>query len=245
MPYITVQNIRDAGLTDDVTFPDATVLSSILTWQALIDRACRQWFSPVTITLKVDGTDSDTLHFGVPIISVEYVKLNNDTNELDTNFYRVYNSIAYPDDRRNPRIKLIKSDDYRDIYTAPCSYGDLRFRKGRKNQEIKGIFGFVEEDGSVPLLIQRALTKLVIEKLTNPIYLSDIGSSPTPPPILHGNLKEEWTDGHRMKFESSGALVDKRSPYLTGITNDQEIIEIIKMYRAPIGCATPANSSYR
>jgi hypothetical protein len=245
MSYVTVQDVRDAGLTDAVAFPDATVLSSISIWQALIDRACRQWFEPKALTIKADGTDSDTLHFGIPIISVEYVKLNNNSNELDTNLYRVYNSISMPDDRRNPRIKLVKSDDYRDIYTAPGGFGDLRFRKGRQNQEIKGSFGFVEEDGSVPLLIQRALIKLVIEKLTKPIYVSDPVSTPTPPPPIIGSIQEEWTDGHKIKYGQSGAEVSKRSPYLTGITDDQEIIEIIKLYRAPIGCATPAHSSYK
>ncbi len=245
MSYITVQDVRDAGLTDDVIYSDSTIESGILLWQSFIDRACRQWFESKTLTIFADGTDSDTLHFGVPIISIEYLKINNDTTELDESLYRIYNSIDYPDDRRNPRIKLIRSDEYRDIYTSPGCTGDLRFRKGRKNQEIKGNFGFIDEDGSVPLLIQRALTKLVIEKLTNPIYVDPSSSPPIPPPPIIGTLLEEWTDGHRKKFAQAGAQVTKRSPYLIGITDDQEIIEIIKMYRAPIGCATPANFSYK
>lgn len=243
--YITVQDIRDSGLTDTAIYPDSLVTASIELWQALLERACRQWFVPKTMIITVDGTDSDTLHFGVPIIQIDYLKINNSTTELDNSYYRVYNSLRYPDDRRNPRIKLIRSDSYRDIYTAPLQNGELRFHKGRKNQEIKGLFGFVEEDMSVPLLIQRALTKLVIEKLTKPPYVADPGSAPIPPPPIIGTLLEEWTDGHRKKYSHAGAEVSKRSPYLIGITEDQEIIEIIKMYRAPIGVATPAHTSYK
>lgn len=242
--YIDVQDIRDAGL-EVADFPDDVVLSSIELWQALLERACRQWFVPKTMVLSVDGTDSDALHFGVPIIAVDYIKLNRDTNELDEELYKVYNSTTYPDDRRNPRIKLVSPSEYKDIYTAPVRYGRLWFRKGRQNQEIKGTFGFVEADMSTPKLIKRALLKLVIEKLTKPVYVPSSSSAPVPPPPIIGNILEETTDGHKIKFGVAGAEVGKRSPYMVGITDDQEIIEIIKMYKAPIGCATPAHQSYR
>lgn len=243
--YITVQDVRDAGLTDTTAYPDAAVQSSIELWQTILDRACRQWFVPKTLMLGIDGTDSDTIHFGVPVISIEYIKLNNSETELDTGLYKVYNRITYPDDRRNPRVKLIRSNEHRDIFTAPIMGGDLRFRKGRQNNEIKGVFGYVEEDMSVPKPIQRALLKLVIEKLTKPVYVEDPGSSPTPPPPIIGTIMEEWTDGHKRKYAQSGAEVSKRSPFMTGITDDQEVIEIIKMFRAPIGMATPAHWSYK
>jgi len=243
--YISIQDVRDAGVTDETTFPDAMVLSNIELWQAVLERACRQWFIPKTIILNVDGTDSDTLHFGVPIIEIDYIKINNSDDELDTDLYKVYNATTYPDDRRNPRIKLVNSRYCVDIFTAPMGYGSLLFRKGRQNQEIKGTFGFVEDDMSVPKPIQRALLKLVVEKMTKPVYIGDPATTPTPPPPIIGTLLEEWTDGHRLKYGIAGAKITKRSPYLTGITDDQEIIEIIKMYRAPIGCTTPANPTYR
>ena len=243
--YITVQDVRNAGLSDANLFPDDDILVSIELWQSVIERICRQWFTPKTMLLNVDGTDSDTLHFGVPIIEIEYLKLNNSPSELDSSYYKVYNSLSYPDDRRNPRIKLVRYNEYRDIFTAPIQHGELRFRKGRKNQEIKGTFGYVESDLSVPRPIQRALLKLVVEKMTKPIYVGDPSTSPISPPPIIGTLLEEWTDGHRYKYSRSGAEVSKRSPYLVGITNDQEIIELLKMYRAPIGCATPAHPSYK
>lgn len=237
--YISVQDVRDAGLLE-ADFPDAVVLAAIEMWQAFLDRACRQWFSSKALILQVDGTDSDALHFGVPIIAIDYVKLNNDTAELNTDYYRVYAGRNYPDDRRNPRIKLVSADDF-DIYTQPMSSGRMKFRKGRQNQEISGTFGFVEEDGLAPKMIQRALLKLVVEKLTTPIYGDPVG---TPAPPLVGAVIDEWTDGHKLKTAQAGGAISPRKPGLVGITDDQEILTIIKLYRAPLGVATPANESY-
>lgn len=242
--YCTVADIRDAGLTDTATYPDADVLAAIELWQAFLERACRQWFNPRTIVLKFDGTDSDTLHFGVPIISIDHIKLNDNTEILDPNNYRVYAGRQYPDDRRNPRVKLRSMSDFPDIFTAPIVARSLRFRKGRQNQEVKGTFGFVEENGLTPKLIQRALCKLVIEKLTNPIPVP--GGSPAipPPPIIAGALLEEVTDGHKRKYGDTVTFTSRRPSPFQGITTDQEILDIIKMYRAPIGIATPAHPSH-
>lgn len=240
--YITIQDVRDEGLSA-ADYPDDRVLAYIETWQAFLDRACRQWFVPKAIILEADGTDSDTIHTGVPIIAIDYVKLNGDTAELNTDYYKVYNSIVYPDDRRNPRIKLVMEEN-RSIYTQPLTDGQLKFRKGRKNQIISGTFGFVEEDGSTPKLIKRALLKLVIEKLTSNLYSSTGSSLPAGPPPLLGPILEERTDGHQKKYAQPGGALKPRAPGLTGITNDQEILDIIRLYKAPVGIATPANPSF-
>lgn len=240
--YISIADVRAEGITVAMA-SDAKVLSYIETWQAFIDRACRQWFIPKTMILSVDGTDSDALHFGVPIISIDYLKLNSSPTALETWLYKVYSACRYPDDRSNPRIKLV-GDDELDIYTAPLNFSRLKFRKGRKNQEIKGTFGYVEENGSVPKLIQRALLKLVIEKLTKPIYVADPSTTPTPPPMISGIVTQETTDGHSLSYEPAGGSTAERRTGLSGITSDPEILDIIKLYRAPIGIATPANPSY-
>jgi hypothetical protein len=237
--YIEVQDVRDEGLLE-ADYPDARVLTYIEVWQALIERACRQWFLAKQMILEVDGNESDTLFFGVPIIDIEYVKLNGSSEELHTSLYRVYNSQQYPDDRRNPKICLIGPDAYQDIYVAPIVPGEFKFKKGRKNQEIKGTFGFVEEDGvSPPAPIKRALLKLVIEKLANPPYGPADGSLP---PTL-GALLEEKTDDHSRKYAHPGGELSRRRPGLTGITNDQEILDILKLYRAPLGIAAPKHWS--
>lgn len=239
--YITVEDIRDLGMPDPPT--DAEVLVAIEVWQTFLERACRQWFIPKTMVLALDGTDSDAIHFGVPIISIDHIKINNEDTVLDTDLFKVYSAVRYPDDRHNPRIKLVAAED-QDIFTAPLIHGQLKFRKGRQNQEVKGTFGYVEEDGSVPPLIQHALKKLVVEKLTTPIFMDPTAAPlPAPPPLV-GPIVEEWVDSHKVKYGQRGGMLSPRKPGLTGITSDQEILDIIKLFRAPIGAATPAHPSF-
>lgn len=243
--YVSVADVRAAGVNMDPP-SDSEIQMAIMLWQSFIDRATRQWFRPIALELNVDGTDSDALHFGVPIISITEIRINNETTALPVDRYRVYNAIQYPIDRSNPRIKLVDTlDQHRDIYSAPMTAnGRAIFRKGRQNQYINGVFGYVEADGSPPPLIQRALIKLVIEKLATPL-VTPPGGPPLPPPILSGVITEEWTDGHKITYAESGGALRPRAPGLAGITNDQEILNIIRLYRAPIGLATPANPSYR
>jgi len=236
--YITIYDVRNAGLTDVIKYPDSLILSTIEIWQTFLDRACRQWFRPVAITMKLDGTDSVILPLGVPIISIDHVKLNDSSNELSTDYYKVYNSISYPDDRKNPRIKLINT--YTSDIFAQCQ-GQLIFRQGTKNQEVKGTFGYLDEAGNTPKLIQRALLKLVIEKLTNPVY----GDSDSSLPPLVGALLEEWTDGHKVKYAQIGGETKSKQSGLSGITNDAEVLGIIKLFKGPLAMAYPINSSIR
>jgi len=237
--YISVDDVRDEGLLE-ADYPDAKVIAYIEMWQQILERICRQWFNARTLILQIDGNDSDTIHFGVPIISIDYLKLNERTDELDTSFYKVYSGNQWPDDRGNPRVKLIGPEYDRDIFLSPVTWGRLRFRKGRQNQEFKGTFGYVESDGSTPKAISRALLKLVVEKLTTPIYSTTGGSSPS----LLGMVLEEKTDGHSIKYGYPGGEPTSRRPGLTGITQDPEILDIFKLYRAPLGVATPAHWSY-
>lgn len=244
MAYITVQQVRDAGLDDGVA-DDDTVNAAIAGWQEFIDRATDQFFEPRAATVNLDGTDSDTIHFGVPIISITEIKINNSPTALDPALYKVYNRQEAPnDDRRNPRIKLIRDDDNRDIFVNPIIHGRTLFRKGRQNQEVTGTFGFTEVGGGVPFLIQRALLLLVIEKLATPI----LASPSTVSPELNGArgpILEEVTDGHKLKFQARGGPVKASPKGLRGITENPEILDIIKLYKAPLRMATPANWSFQ
>jgi hypothetical protein len=234
--YITVADVRATGFDDTVpyAYDDTAVENAIDLWQQVLERMCRQWFESRALVLSVDGNDADTLPFGVPIIDITYVKLNGDTTSLPTDQYEVYNGRQYPDDRRNPRIKLAKQSSP-SIYSGANS--DAKFRKGRKNQEISGTFGFLEPDDTTPLLIKRALTKLVIEKLSSPIFGTFTGGTPN---ISVGTVLEEWTDGHRLKYGNPSRLSGNQ---FKGITTDPEILEAVKLYKAPIGIATPSGWS--
>lgn len=240
--YIDISDVRAAGVAVDVA-SDSEVLASILLWQEFFDRACRQWFLPRELTIQFDGNNSDVVHLGVPVVSVEYLRINGSSNDLDASLYEVYgNAASYPMHRRNPRIKLKHSTQVTDIHVAPYSYGELKFWKGYKNQVVKGIFGYVEPDLSAPLLIQRGLLKLVCEKLTRPIVPGDDAPEPSSTTFA-GVVVEEKTDGHSIKY-GGGVTYNARRPGLSGITSDPEILDIIKLHRAPLGIAMPSHWSY-
>lgn len=241
--YISVADVRAAGLNANPP-DDASIFASIMLWQQVLERVTRQWFRPIACEFYLDGTDSDTLHLPVPIISVSALKINTDTVALSTNRYRVYAGRQLPDDRKNPRIKLVDTWGFeRDIYTTSDRTSRSRFFKGRQNQFIKGVFGYVEQDGSTPALIKRAMLKLVIADLANPI-VPGTGSGITPPPITAGIVREEVTDGHSIKYDTVGGDFKPRAAGLSGLINDPEVQMIVKLYRAPIGMSTPANPTW-
>lgn len=239
--YISVQDVRDAGLSAE-DYPEAQVVAAIELWQRVIERSCRQWFNARTMTFQVDGNDSDTLFFGVPIISIDYLKINNSDSELDTSLYRVYSGNTYPDDRGNPCIKLVQSSEACDIYTRPVTYGRFRFLKGRQNQEIKGTFGYVESDGKTPKPIARALLILVCQKLVTSFVPESSDGNTIQPGIV--SVTSETTDGHSISYGSVLSSYKARRPGLSGLIQSPEVLDILKLYRAPLGIASPSNWSY-
>lgn len=242
MPYITAAFLRGAPYNLDATlYPDGDVDPQIIVWESMIDRATRQWFESRAAVVAVDGSNSDTLHFAIPLITVNDLFINDETVALDTDFYEAYtNRTGYPDDRRNPRIKLRRGRQG-DIFTRDGRAG-RKFLKGRRNQTIDGDWGFTEADGSVPPLIQRALALLVIEKITQPVLPA--ATSGVPPAVPTGLLIEEETDDHRQRWQPAGGATRARAGGLLGLTNNPEVLRILQLYKAPVGIATPADWTF-
>lgn len=237
--YITVSAVRAVGITDP-PYDDAAVTAAITLAQRYMERATRQWFYPKPCIFRLDGTDSDSIHLPVPIITMDEVKINDCPDALDSAYYRVYNA---EEDRGNPRIALIDSRySEADIFTAPLSDGRMIFRRGRQNQYLAGTFGYVEADGSVPIEVQRAVLLLAVEKLTKPVYASSVA---LPPPPALGPIIEEGTDGHYAKYAMAGGNTkEKRASAFAGLTDNPEVLAIMKHFRAPIFIAAPAGPSY-
>lgn len=213
MAYATVQDIRDAGVTvddaDDIEVQALLDLCSIL-----LDQACKQWFEPRVLDAVFDGTDSTLLQLPVPIIELTSLQINDETTDLDPARYRAYTSRALPDDRRNPRIKLIN-----------CGL----FNHGVQNQAVSGTFGFVEPDDSTPLPIHRATIKLVLERIGTPSFGESSSGGSSTGPI--GPITEEQTDGHKLKYQA--AKLGDRKAGLQGISSDPEVQDTIRLYRGP------------
>lgn len=239
--YISVAAVRAVGIKDP-PHDDAAVTAAIRLAQGYMERACRQWFYPKACIFRLDGPDSDTIHLPVPIITLDEVRLNDATYALDPSYYRVYNT---EEDRGNPRIALIDGRNADSIFIAPLTDGRMFFRRGRQNQYLAGTFGYVEADGSVPPAIQRAVLLLAVEKLTKPVYIDPAALPGPPPPSILGPIIEEGTDGHYAKYAMSGGNTQaKRASAFAGLTDNPEVLAIMKMYRAPIFISAPADPSY-
>ena len=232
-PYITIQDIRDAGIPDTEK-NDAEVQASIDHWSAQIDTWTGQWFNAREIEVTVEGRNSNILLLGIPIISISQIRINHhlpdNAGDLYTTFdrFQIFKSRDYPDDRRNPRIKLVSNR-----YSIYYSYGRAFMRA--LYTTIDGIFGFIEKDGTTPLPIQRACLKLVLRDLKNPLLteVTEAGGG-------LGPKKREKTDMHEIEyFESSQSTISKDRGTVSG---DPEIDRILSYYRKPIGVGGSINA---
>ncbi|HHV62117.1 MAG TPA: hypothetical protein GXX51_05705 [Firmicutes bacterium] len=196
--YATVQEIREEGVAPEEA-SDARIEAAIKRASDLIERLTGQWFEPREKTLILDGNGGFTLFLGVPVISLSGVKI--DGRAVDLALLRVYNS---PEDRKNPRIHF--------------SWG---FPKGKRNVEVTGTFGYVEEDGSTPELIRYACRRLVVKDLAP---LSDMDAQEE---RKRARVISETTDRHSYTLAQ-----DQR---FSGLTGDPEVDGILVEFMAPPG----------
>lgn len=184
---------------------------------AIIDRGTNQFFNAKSLTIRLEGNNSNLLLLSIPIISVSSIKLNNDNVSIDLTLAEISISRTIPDDRRNPKIKLRNITE--NIFKGTTG---RVFRRGMWT-EIDGVFGFLESDGSTPLLIQKAILKLTIRNIQEPT-----GSIATSG--LLGPKKRERVDLHETEyFEPSTGGTSTISS-----SGDVEIDRIIGMYKAPL-----------
>lgn len=213
---ISLQDIRDEGIEESELSDDrALFLSS--GWQSWFENYTGMWFTRKERTFLVDGDGSRVLWLPTPIISIDELYINDDfVNVVDATQYTVYNRYYPQDDRKNPRIKLKRQNA--DVYS---SFGNYVFNVGDQNQKIVGTFGYLEEDGSTPFGVHRAIMQLIVTTTEN---MSDGDID-----VLRDGLRiEEVTDRHRIKFANLWDDIGQWSP--TGLT---DVDMALKMYRKP------------
>ncbi len=218
----------------DITVDDATNIldgsasiyrstKTIAEWSILrtmaektVDMTTGQWFEPRTLTIRQEGLNTNMLHFNVPIITVTSLKINNETEDTDTDCYEVYNSTTIPDDRQNPKIKLVNTNT-----TVFNSISTSVFNEGMYNT-IEGTFGYVESDGSTPELIKFCIAKLAMKYINSTSSSSGGG----------GAIKKEKTDMHEIEYDTSSASTTTSSG-----TGDDDVDAILSKYMAPLSIA--------
>lgn len=219
--YVTVQEVRDEGLTDTEKYSDAFINSRIAFNTRMIELWTGQIFQATPMIFDWDGQGTYNLSLDIPIVSIKEVTLLDRefpvtevfTFSLDD--IVVYNrhitkKLKQPDDREDPRI------------------ANVYFPKGRQNIRIDGVFGYTDEFGNTPVEIKRALILMVLrdkEKLAsnrrNRSLLSGLG----------GRIKKETTDGHSYELAIANRAAGS-TPYFTG---DEEIDHILHNFVRPMG----------
>ena len=222
--YVTPEELYDAGvLNRDKVDEDAAWLM-ILDAQATVELVTRQWFNSRMLEIVIDGADSAVMFFGVPIIEINEMYLNEDEVPQPVENYIVHNSITWPDDRRNPRVEIKRQR--RNIFVG-TSAG--LFLKGYQ-QKFIGRFGYIELDGTTPVPIIKAMYRLVANTASD-------GFGGTGGSNAAGPIKQEITDGHSITYATAAGSSFNR-PDSTG---DQDVDRILGRYRSPLLIGAPRN----
>lgn len=232
--YAFVQDLRDEGLTNTTTYPDAWVQAKIMSASRFIDMATRRFFYPKELTLRLDGRGGPMLLLSDPIIAIEYVKqeiapfYDGDFSLLEGDSYRVYNrhltqQLNEPDDRANPKIELFNPGYLR--LRGAGGYAPLVFPRGQQNVEIKGWFGYTDYDGTskgkTPEMIRFVCKLLVLRDVDKLTQRSDAR--------IRSRIISESTRDQSYTLEGLGAL----KLVGAGFTGDPEIDNILSYFTRP------------
>lgn len=208
------------------TIPKAKANQLIQQAMDLIDESTGQFFNKRDGSFPLEGRNTPLMHFPVPIIEITELRINSSDTTLkegeDFDFVAFKGRQNPADDRRNPRIKLNIGRGRSSIFTN--SITSRVFIQGALTH-FTGSFGFLEADGSTPLLVQRATAILVMKDINEPIGSSlsvTAGSGP---------LKRLKVDLHEQEFFENSS--NKESVKSTA-SGDAEVDRIIALYRTPI-----------
>lgn len=222
---VGLQDIRDEGV-DETELSDARAIKLSQDWQAWFERMTGNFFTEKASIVDFDGDGSRLLQLPIPIITVNNLYVNGDfNNAVATTTYAVYNGRGpVRDDRRNPRIKLVRNTS-QDIFSR-STYGGV-FTIGDLNQRVDGVWGHTEEDGSAPDPVKRAILILIIATKE---YLGD-GELDQ---LKFGKIIEEVTDRHRIEYSD---LYNRLKAW--SVTGISEVDMALAAYRAPMRVTAP------
>lgn len=225
-PSISIDNGKAKAIKYDGDIADLEAY--IRQAMAFIDRHTRQWFNARTFDdtkpVLMEGNNSTVLFFPVPILEIHSIRKEAGSEVLDPTFYQVFNGRDFPDDRRNPMVKLRQEDD--DVLFVSSG----KWMRGVR-AVITGIFGFLEPDGSTPLLIQRATLKLSLiyaSKSLGELAVSVAESGDV------GPIKKEKTDLHEIEYFDARSGGKDSINDGSGLSGDDEIDDVIAAYKGPI-----------
>lgn len=237
MAYITLADVRAEGVTV-AQASDAKVNTLIDTYQAMIETITRQWFEARTISWDFDGNGTTLTQWPVPIISVTNLYVNEDfTTAVDADDFKAYTGRGgtEPDDRPNPKVRLVTGEQSIFTGTGQISRFGPVFEVGEMNCRLEGSFGYTEQDGSTPEPIRYAHLKMVVQAaVKGPLAGAGLSAA--------GPVVEEESDRHRREF--ADPFVGSKLWPISG-SGDVEVDLILSRYRAPMTIRAPRTTFRR
>lgn len=232
VPYVTVAEMRAEGVTTAMA-SDSKITSAVALAQEYFEFQTHLFFNLQTnLTIRLDGNGTPILELPAPAQAITSVTVDGqsvteivDPSSLpSTGEFVNYNS-REEDDYWFPRLEMYGGLPTRleraFYYGSSMPYTITNTRSiwpwGKKNILIVGDFGFVEADGTTPLLVKQAVMRLAIQKLKPLATVNPLG----------GFFQSETLGSYSYSVSADVKL--------GGFSNDSVINEIITNYtRLPL-----------
>lgn len=227
--YALPSDLRAEGACSE--FSEARIQRALNRAGELIDRLTNWFFGPREMALTLDGTGGPALRFYFPVMGVASMAYVGDyAADVPLDRVRVYNrwlteGMVLPDDRYDARIALLP-----DGYQLPRFNAyprELPWVAGRRNVQVKGLFGFTEPDGTplgrVPDAIVEVCKTLALRDLPS-LYS---GADERDAERFRGRLLSETTRDQSRTYGADPRLA------AAGWTGDPDVDAVLARYAAP------------
>jgi hypothetical protein len=237
--YALLSGLRAEGVPSAGwgSISDTRLQVSIVLASQYVNMITGRRFGPYYARQQLNGRSSRALFFGEPIIAIEAVGIDTAPNfrgdlAVEPELYRVFNrhlrGMIQPDDRENPHIEFVHSEDLLGMrgYAGSAAYGlsSLVWTSGVQNCDVFGVFGYTDPDGTpwgdIPGLISHAVKLLVFREMC---LFWDV------------DCREDW----RRRWQLTGERTRDQSYTLAdpktwgAFTGDPEIDTILARYMRP------------
>jgi len=236
--YALVSEMRDEGINKNIS--DARIQVAIVIASRFVEQVTNRFFDARFQTLYVNGTGSNSVLLGDPVIAVESIRIETEPSlqpdlDVDATLYRVFNrhlgqGMLNPDDRESPKIEFVHSDDLLGVGSARfvplsgVSIRSLTFPVGVQNTKIVGVFGYTEDThngspwGDTPTLIRHVTKLLAIRNL----------------PTLKSQCRDDNERWRIIETKVRDQSIKMAQPLKWGrYTGDPEIDQILVMFMRP------------
>jgi hypothetical protein len=242
--YVTVQNMRDEGVTV-AQASDAKLLRLIGLAESYFENATGRWFYPRNVNIRMDGPGSRVMGLEPEIIQIDTLEMLWEPygvypliNVVDLDGVVIYNrhltqGLLTPDDREDPKLAL---EQY-----AVAELGT--WPRGKQNISITGWFGYTElskddpigetaagsqvplSKGRTPPLVVDAVMRLVVR------YLPEISDTEAANELAMAHrLQRVKTRDQEIRYSAGGG--SRGGGWFTG---DRFIDDTIGRYMGPAG----------